>query len=155
MKIALRNGGATKPVVGFHFRVGGATKVVERAWLRTGGVLKQFYGGFSVGLSADEVDGFSAGGGSVPTTTNAVTATPTGGIGTLSYLWTRTDGDPHAWTINSPTSQATTFTTLCAALDEHVATFICTVTDQAGQSVPSDAVTADCRNDYSSGGPLP
>lgn len=147
MKLALRQSGATKAVVALHVRKSGVTKVAERAWLRTGGVLKQILGAFSVTVSRN-AEGWISHSGTVGVTTWLVTASATGAIGSATYSWARTDGGAHSWSINSPSSASTTFTTNVAAGDEEDATFACTITDSAGQTATTANVRAFCTNDY-------
>jgi hypothetical protein len=148
MTVSLRLAGVTKPVTGMHLRIGGATKAVERAWLRTDGALKEIFASLSASLSSSSVSGFGSSHSTIPISTTGVTAIVVGGVAPLSYLWTRTDGGGHAWTINSPTSATTNFTTSVAVGAEQDATFACAVTDSAGQSVSTGSVGAACINDY-------
>lgn len=147
MKLAIRQSGATKATVGLHVRRSSVTKVAERAWLRTGGALKQILGAFSVSVDRS-AEGWISHSGSVSVTTWTVTASATGAIGSATYSWARTDGGAHSWSINSPSSASTTFTTAVAAGDSEDATFACTITDSAGQTATTANVHAVCTNDY-------
>lgn len=73
-----------------------------------------------------------------------VTATPTGGSGSFSYLWTQAGGDLRV-SPNSENSATTTFNCTGIAFHESVgSTFICTVTDTiTGQSVASAEAAID------------
>lgn len=154
MTLAIRTGGASKNVTGIAIRKGGALKTVTEAWIRTGGALKQFYSVLQITLSASAVLGRGNSAATLPVTSAPVTATAAGTIGAVTYAWTRTDAGAQPWTIDAPTSATTTFTTSCAQGDDFTATFICTVSDQSGQSLASSAVAAECANIYFGGGYL-
>lgn len=157
MTVALRKAGVTKDVTGISIHKGGVLKTVTEGWIRAGGALLQFFSTISVALNKTEVLGRSNSAGTTNVTTDAVSAIPTGTIGTVTYLWTRTAPDAHSWTINSPTSATTSFSTLAAPDEDWFATFECTIADSAGQTVTSTTVDADCANVYfgGGGGPFP
>lgn len=58
------------------------------------------------------------------------TGSATGGAGGYTYAWTFVSGD--SYTINSPSSAATRFTTSLAANQFKSGTYRCTVTDSLG-----------------------
>lgn len=157
MTMSLHTGGATKDVTGIAVRVGGALKTVTEGWVRTGGVLKQFYGQLAISLNRTSVIGRGNSAGTTTIVSATVTATPTGAIGAVSYSWVRTAADGHSWTITNPTGATTAFQTAAAANEDWSATFTCTITDSAGQTITSGTVTADCANNYfgGGGGPYP
>lgn len=74
-------------------------------------------------------------------TTTGVTATPSGGFGTITYSWTilSQEGDG-TLTINSPSSSTTTFTFsgLDFAGSEVSGTIKCTATDSLGRTAFSN-----------------
>lgn len=88
-------------------------------------------------------------------TTGSVTASAVLGSAPFSYSWTRTDGDSWPWTINSPNSPTTTFTsTLDGGASSHQATFTCTISDAVGDPpATTPPVTAHIIENASPGGP--
>lgn len=99
-------------------------------------------GTLSVVAMPADVSGARAFDGAVTVRTQPCTATPTGGLGTYSYLWTKVSGSS-GWSIESPTSPTTRFS--CAALGPGVddtAVFKCTVTDGFATSADSNNVNA-------------
>jgi hypothetical protein len=152
MTIAVRQSGSAKSVTGIGVRVSGALKTVTEAWVRSGGELRRIFTIAAVALSTYLAYGRANSAATANVVSEAVTATPSGTIGPVTYAWSRTDSDPHAWTIDDPGGQTTTFSTLAAQGETWTATFICTVTDQAGQVVASDPVSVNCANIYYGGG---
>lgn len=80
---------------------------------------------FSGSVSPAIASGTRFGPGSV--TTNTVTVTPDGGTGPYTYAWTYVSGD--TFTVNSPTSAATSFSTSLTAGQEKSGVYRCTITD--------------------------
>jgi hypothetical protein len=80
-----------------------------------------------------------------PITTAAATATVTGGTGPYAYAWSAViGGGSGVWTINSPSSQTTTFTCTDTGLGDFASQdFICTVTDSASAVAESNTLTAN------------
>jgi hypothetical protein len=152
MTAALRIGTDLHDLTGIAVRKGAALKTVTQGLVRVGGVLKVFYDTLKVDLSTYNALGRANSAVVTNVTSGAVTANVTGAVGEISYAWTRTAPDAHAWTINSPASQATTFSTLANQGEEWTATFICTITDQAGQVLASSPVTVTNANIYYGGG---
>lgn len=152
MTAALKAAGAQRDITGLGIRTGGALKNVTEGRVRAGGSLRQFFGTLAVELSTYLALGRGNSAATVRVVSEPVTATVAGAIGTLAYAWTRTDSDPQPWTITSPDEATTTFSTNCDQGQQFVATFICTITDQAGQVLASDPVTVDCANIYYGGG---
>lgn len=142
----------TKNLTVGKVRLSGGLKTIVAGFQRTTGGLKQIYGAISVSLSETSTIGRANSATTINVTSAPVTATPSGAIGTVTYAWTRTDGGTQPWTIDSPTSSTTTFSTVCDQTEEFTATFICTITDRAGQTVASATVTADCANIFYGGG---
>lgn len=143
---------APKDITGAVVRKGGALKTITEGWARTGGSIKQFYAVLKVGLSTFAAIGRGNSATVVTVTSQSVTAGVQGAVGTVSYAWTRTAPDGHAWTIDNPTGQTTTFSTLADQGESWTATFICTVTDQAGQVLASPTLTVNNANIYYGGG---
>jgi hypothetical protein len=158
MTVALRKAGVTKDVTGISIHKGGVLKTVTEGWIRAGGTLLQFFSTISISLDKIDLLGRSNSAGTTTVTSDAVTATPNGAIGTVTHLWTRTAPDAHSWTINNPTGATTTFSTLAGPNEDWLATFEDTITDSAGQTVTSTTVSVDCANVYfggAGGGPFP
>lgn len=144
----------TKALTVGKVRLSGGLKTIVAGFKRTSDGLQQIYATIAVKLSSSAVMGRGNSAASLPVTSDPVTAAVQGAVGTITYAWSRTDSGTQPWTIDDPTSATTTFTTTCAQSTEFTATFICTVSDQAGQSIASSAVTADCANIYYGGGYL-
>lgn len=152
MTMTIRVGDAAKDVTGISVRVGGTLKTVTEGWVRVGGALRLFFAMIKVVLSTYTAIGRSNSASVVTVYSAPVTATVTGGVGTLAYAWTRTAADAQPWTITDPTAATTTFSTVADQGESFDATFICTVTDQAGQVIASDPVAVNCSNIYYGGG---
>jgi hypothetical protein len=152
MTLTVHKGDALKDITGMAVRKGGALRTITAGYVRIGGALKQFYALLTIALSTYVALGRGNSASVVNVTSEPVTALLTGAVGTVSYAWARTDGAVHGWTINSPTSASTTFSTLCDQGEQFTATFKCTATDQAGQVIASSDVSVDCANIYYGGG---
>jgi hypothetical protein len=154
--LAINDGTAPKDVTGGAVRTSGGLKSTTEIWIRTAagsaGALKQVYAALAIALSTYSAIGRGNSATVLPVTSEPVTATVTGAIGTVTHAWTRTAADSQPWTINSPTAATTTFTTSCDQGESFTATFIDTATDQAGQVIASTAVTVSCANIYYGGG---
>jgi hypothetical protein len=68
-------------------------------------------------------------------TTNAVTVTPNGGLGTMAYSWSRVTG---SFAINSPTSATTSFTETLASGSADSGVGRCQITSGDGQIATVD-----------------
>jgi hypothetical protein len=148
MTVAVKTATGTKNTAVFKARDNtGTLKTVQKASRRDASGLKDFYGTLSVQLSSSSVSGSINRAGTGTAATQFVQATPVGGVGPYTYLWSRTDGGSHAWNITSPTSNITGFSTTVGTNTEQTATFKCTVTDATGMAVDSGTVNADCWND--------
>ena len=95
--------------------------------------------GLSVRVSTTSLFGFRFGSGSV-VTNDAVTAIPNGGRVPYDYSWVRTSGSTSITTDN-PTSASTRFSTFFSGAGSRAATFVCTVTDGATNTVNTATVT--------------
>lgn len=142
----------TKNLTIGKIRTGAGVKTLVAGFKRTSTGLKQLYAAIQIALSSYSVIGRGNSASIVNVTSAAVTATVTGAIGTVNHVWTRTAPDAHAWTIDSPNSPTTTFSTIADQGESWDATFIDTVTDQGGQVLASSAVSVDCANIYYGGG---
>lgn len=93
--------------------------------------------GLTGSASPTTASGSRSGAGSV--TTGSVTATPSGGTGTITYSWSCTGG----FTANSPTSAATTFSTTLTNGGSGSGVASCTMVDALGSPfVVTVALTA-------------
>jgi len=81
----------------------------------------------SISISPSSLYQGRVGSGSV--TTAAATGTASGGAGGYSYAWTYVSGN--SYTINTPSSASTTFTTTLIAEQFKSGEYRCTVTDSA------------------------
>jgi hypothetical protein len=71
-------------------------------------------------------------------TSASISATVTGGVGALSYLWSRVSGDSSI-SITTPTASGTTFSATVSNYNTpKTATFLVTVTDSLGRVVASN-----------------
>lgn len=105
----------------------------------------QVGGGLSVIAFPEFVRGAQAFGSPVDVTTQATTATGSGGTEPYTYLWSEVTSDG-AWTITAPSSRTTSFrATSLAENDTRSGTFKCTVTDARGRTGEFE-VDAFCQN---------
>lgn len=70
--------------------------------------------------------------GAGPAVTSTATVTPSGGIGSYTYSWTKTSGG--AITANSASAASTTFAGTLALGESIEAVYKCTVTDSTGST---------------------
>jgi hypothetical protein len=134
-------------------RRAGGVKLVAQGMIRLSKTsIVSFYSRFAVALSTYIAIGRANSASLITVTSEPVTANATGAIGAVTYAWARTAADAQPWVINSPAGQVTTFSTDCDQGEEFAATFICTISDQAGQVLATNAVAVDCANIYYGGG---
>ena len=101
--------------------------------------------GFTLAKSRLVVRGATANDGTYEATTEAVTITPSGASGAVTYSWAKTSGEAE-WYIERPNSDTTRFTALAVPPEQALeATFTCTATDAAGRQATID-VTAIVTN---------
>jgi hypothetical protein len=105
--------------------------------------IRNFYGtsaatALAISVSPSSTYNTRVGAGSL--TSDPVTGTASGGAGGYTYAWTRVSGD--VFTINSPTSATTTFTTSLAANIFKSGVYRCTVTDSLSNTA-SGTVTVE------------
>lgn len=153
MTIRVRNSSGLIEVA--NVRVRDAANVLQdagAAFIRdASATLKQFFSSFAVSLSTTLVGGKVNSASTATVVTKSVTANVEGGVGTITYSWARTDGGAHPWTINSPNSATTTFSTDVDSGTTQNATFACTVTDQGGHGDTTADVSASATNLYFGG----
>lgn len=137
--IVIGTSGGNKTIAAITVGTASGNKSVQTGYVGTASGNKVFFSAMTVVAAPDPVTGSGI---AINITTNAATATPTGGIGPYTYLWTKVSGD--AISINSATSATTTFTgSGMASPEERDAIFICTVTDTAtGLAVASNSIGA-------------
>lgn len=130
---------------------GGEIRTIRTAKVMDSGstlrTVATFASAMTVAISPSAVFGFGFGAGSALSTTDPVTATPTGGLAPYTYAWTRLSGDGEAM---SPTLATTTFRDDVPEGETTEGTFRVTVTDSAAQTATAD-VTASFTNSYSGG----
>jgi len=138
----IRLGEKTYNPVGYT-RISMLTAAAESVTLYQAGVSGG--GGLFVSTNTTFVRGVQAYGEPVPISTNAATTSASGGVGPYTYAWTAFDsGD--GWTINTPTSASTGFTSPPVAPNDAVGgQFICTATDARGRT-GTVTVTAAAEN---------
>lgn len=90
----------------------------------------------TVSISPPSIYDFRLGSGGI--TSSAATASASGGAGGYSYAWTYVSDD--SYTINSPTSATTTFSTTLIGGQTKSGTYRCTVTDAASATGYADIV---------------
>jgi hypothetical protein len=100
---------------------------IQMALLGAGGVP------LSISISPASIANLRLGAGSL--TSDPATGTGAGGSGGYTYAWTYVSGD--SYTINSPSSATTTFTTTLASEQIKTGTYRCTVTDSASNTASS------------------
>jgi hypothetical protein len=154
MTAAVNLDGATVAnLTGISVRIAGGLKTVTDGLVRLSRTsIVAFYAKLRILLSTFNAIGRGNSAAVVTVISEPVTANVAGAIGDIIYAWTRTAPDAHAWTITSPDQATTTFSTLAAQGESWNATFICTITDSAGQVLASAPVAVNCANIYYGGG---
>jgi hypothetical protein len=138
MTILIRDtGGTQRTISAIQVRDGTNTaRDISEIWVRDGNNVPRLVFSLSPPMTLacfpTTASGHSSGSGTC--TTGTTTATPTGGTGPYSYLWTCTEYDnPTPPTIGSDTSATTDFTQTGTPLNSvNTATFECVVTDSLG-----------------------
>lgn len=114
---------------------------ITQIWVRNSANVPKlvfFTGGtaLTVSLSPGSAVGIAYGSGDP--LTNAITATPAGGVPPYTYAWTTvTYSNPNPPNITTPTASATTFSQT-GVVEDDTATFRCTVTDDVAQTAHED-----------------
>ena len=151
MTLRVHTSTAVKMAANVRARTASGIKLAENAYLRTARGptgLKRLFSKFAVSVDKLSIYASRNSAGSTPITTGEITALVDGATGDVTYLWSRTDGGGHAWTIDSPNSASTTFTTSVARATIEAAAFKCTVTDEGGHSADTPNVSAQAENLY-------
>lgn len=130
--------GGNKTVSAMFVGTAGGNKAVVTGFVGTAGGNKAFFAALTASASPSVVSGAR----SPPiVTTNATTATPSGGIGPYSYAWEKVSGDTIS--ISNPSSATTIFSATLSSGDLRSAVFRCLVTDTAtGASAYTNSVSA-------------
>lgn len=144
---AYRSAGGLLHIPSIHYR--NAANVLTKAGVgrfrNAANALKTFFSAMAATIP-ETVSGFVNKPSGADVTTPSVAVTVTGGSGTLTYLWSRTDAAATTWTITAPTAAETAFKAVgVAAGDTEIATFKCTVTGSSG-SVDSNSIDATAIN---------
>lgn len=135
----VRDGGAWRELDSGMVYVEGAWKRLVEARAYDSDAWKTvatFIPPLSAAITPSVVAGSVTGAGTA--TSNAATATPTGGSAPYSYSWARIGGASGA--ANSPTSATTTFSKTLGNGDETSELFRCTVTDSFGTTATADII---------------
>lgn len=127
--------GATKRSIASLLYQDGATKrTIQNAWIGDGGVNRQVYSAYTaVGASVSPTSiskfGFGTNTSGPSGSTDAVTATGSGGSGGYTYSWTRISGDTGT-NISATNTAAVTFSRAsCSDGVNYVSTWRCTISD--------------------------
>ena len=116
-----------------------------------GNVLRSFFSALSAVASPDFVSGLVSSSTSTSITTDATTASPTGGVSPFTYAWSAVNAA--GWGINNPTSASTRFASPTVAPGNFAEGSIQSViTDAAGNKATTNTVLASANNIGSSGG---
>jgi hypothetical protein len=113
------------------------------------GAAAGFVGGsaaIALAFSSTSVSGYSNTGAAANITTGSVSVTPSGGVGSYTYLWSQYETSPYTWTIGTSTAATTNFT--CTSVPAGVTAavrFLVTVTDSTGNTARG-LVTATVNN---------
>jgi hypothetical protein len=138
--------------------IGGVWKTVDHGFIRhEDGSWKRFWGSgsappatLSLSQQLSIVSGSRSDAGAV--TSSAATALVSGGTGPYTYAWTKVSGS--TFTVNSPTANATTFSTTLTNGQELSAVYRCTVTDSLAATAFAD-VTVNLTSTYVAPPPPP
>lgn len=127
MTATIGTASGNKTVVNITVGTSSGNKAVLLGYVGTSGGNKLFFAALSATASPSGVSGANT----LPAvTTNASTATPSGGFGPFTYSWAFVSGD--AITVLSPTTASTAFRGSAMSVGEiRNAIFRCTVTDTA------------------------
>ena len=141
MTLMVRDAGVSRTINGGKVRVAGVDRRLLRIEVMEANQLRlaaTFADPFSASVSPTEVFAARSSDRTVTMTTNAATATPSGGLGPYTYSWARTQGT--VGVPNAPSMATTTFTGAVEPGDIQQSTFLVTVTDSAGQTATADVV---------------
>lgn len=134
--VSLGVGGAWKNVPSLFVGVAGVWKVVNNAYVGIGGAWKLAYVSLAASISGGGV-GTRSGAGYATTPIDTV-VTVVGGVGAITYAWSRVSGDVRV-NATVPNGTPTRFTALMnSSGDNAAATFACIVTDSVGNEVTTN-----------------
>ena len=125
---------------------GGVLRTIQRIRVRDAlGTLRTVWQYLQAGVNKVTTEGSYNGASSSAQdiTTAAVVASPIGGTGPFTYLWSQVGVSAYTWTIGTATAADTTFTGVAipAGTVESV-TFQCVITDSTGATATTVEVTA-------------
>lgn len=150
MTLQIRQAGVWKEVQAAYVMTGGTLKRVVEIKGMAGGVLRSlaiFAPPLTVAISPSFA---SAVGNSGTLTTNAVTASPTGGQGPFTYAWSVVSYEGTLPVVNSPATATTTFRQSGLSLEEdNDCTFRVTVTDSLGTTATANVSALFYRTNFS------
>lgn len=131
----VRDGGAWRDITSGRVRIDGAWRPLTAVRAYHDGAWRDvasFAPAMTVSITPSLITETLGSTSPILVTTNAATATPSGGTGPYSYVWARQGaGEGSA---NSPTSATTTFSRVVNPGENHIETFRCTVTDALGNT---------------------
>jgi hypothetical protein len=134
--VTIGTSGGNETIGAAYVGTSGGNKTVLAIYVGTSGGNETVYAALSAAISPKPATEISSAG---PTTTDLVTATPTGGIGPFSYAWARVSGDPEI-SATTPSAQTTRFFANLGVGDLFSATFEVTVTDTSTGFTATDTV---------------
>jgi len=132
--ISYGDGSTRRSIANLFYQDGATRRTIKNAWIGDGGVNRQVYLAYTpvgVTLNPTSISKFGTGTGTIGPSgsTNPVTATASGGSGTITYSWARISGDTST-NISSTTGASVTFNrTSCSDGVNYVSTWRCTATD--------------------------
>lgn len=141
---AFRNISGTWKNVAVYRNISGTWKL-GILWRKISGTWKQITSVMTASATPTAVGNVHIGGGTTTVTSDATTATPSGGTAPYTYAWSQTGGD--SMTITSPTAASTTFSKSVPDAVGYEGYFVCVVTDNVGQVAATNTVTCTLAND--------
>lgn len=143
--IEVRDASAPQKAKAFEVRNSGGVHAAKIAQVRdASGVAKTFWQAMTASAAPSSVSGAANVNGTVTVVTNSTSATPAGGTGPYTYLWS---GGSAGWSIGSPNNATTSFARSGLGPDDSdTTTFTCTVTDATGVTATTNSVEAFAQN---------
>jgi hypothetical protein len=139
-----RNIGGVQKSTKAYRNISGTWKACS-VWRNIAGVWKQITSLMTASATPTNVGFVKVGGGTSVLTSDATTATPTGGTGPFTYVWSQVGGD--SMTINTPNAASTTFSKSVPDAAGFTGYFVCTITDSLGAVAATNTVQCDLAND--------